>query len=216
MRYNEFKYLWPPRPDAKIPQSAIKMFERKKYAAQVKKNGTCNIVFANANEVIFKMRHGPDSDHLQWKPTQFHEDWFKNEAKKVGGGWCVYVSELLHSKTPHIKDTIYIFDQIVRNGESLVGTSFGDRQQMLMNDLVHEDSEEARDHYILASKGKQGTIVLAKTFLEGYADIFNNLEAEDEGLVLKRWDAKLEAPITQKSNNSWQVKCRKPHRNYSF
>jgi hypothetical protein len=37
-----------------------------------------------------------------------------------------------------------------------------------------------------------------------------------EGLVLKRRDAKLSFGLTEKNNNDWQIKCRKPTKNYDF
>lgn len=210
--YLDYKYLWPPRPDAKIPKESLQMFEKMGYGAQVKKNGTCNIIFAKkGEETIFKMRHGPESDHLSWTPTQFHKEYFENLAEN--SGWNVYVTELLHSKTPDTKNTIYIFDQIVRDGKLLIGMTFLERQELLLNELVDENSVEEWDKYVLNDK----RIWLAKTYTDAFNSLFNHLDTkQDEGLVLKKLDAKLENPIKQKSNNGWQFKCRLPHKNYSF
>jgi len=37
MDFSEFKYLWPPRPEAKIPQAMLGHFERLGWVAQTKK-----------------------------------------------------------------------------------------------------------------------------------------------------------------------------------
>jgi len=37
-----------------------------------------------------------------------------------------------------------------------------------------------------------------------------------EGLVLKRKNAKLTLGLNEKNNSDWQIKCRKPTKNYAF
>jgi hypothetical protein len=37
-----------------------------------------------------------------------------------------------------------------------------------------------------------------------------------EGLVLKRKTAKLTFGLVEKNTNTWQIKCRKPTKNYDF
>lgn len=205
MEYVEYSYLWPPRPETKIPQTSMRFMQDQGYGAQVKKNGTCTLIFARGKEVIFKTRHGDEADHRAWKPLPEHVEFFANRSDK----WNVYVAELLHSKTPHIKNQLYIFDKIVHEGVQLIGKTFDERQEILLADweLGEDEGDQIR-------VGK--FVSIAKVFYEGFDKLWKGLKTEDEGLVFKRRAAKLERCIRQTSNNSWQVKCRRPHTNYSF
>lgn len=178
-----------------------------------KKNGTCTVIFAKGNQVIFKTRHAEHQpsgdDHKLWTPKQEHIDFFSN----LGPGWNVFVAELIHSKTPHIKDQLYIFDQIVHNGVQLVGVPFTKRQAMLRDRWAHlkdgfaPERDQIRIHKYIS---------LAKNFKSGFDKLFDGLQAEDEGLVLKKPDAPLEACFKHDSNRGWQCKIRIFQKNYSF
>jgi hypothetical protein len=202
MKYREYTYLWPPRPEVKVPRDLLSHYEREGWHAQVKKNGTCTVIFARGSEVIFKTRH--DDDHKMWTPKREHAAFFVGPPT-----WNVFVAELLHSKTPYIKDQLYIFDQIVRDGVHLVGTTFRDRQSMLRERWPQQVSEPTQLRI-----GEH--VSLAKNFKAGFDKLFDNLKPEDEGLVLKQPAAKLAPCFKHDSNNAWQVKSRIPHKNYGF
>jgi hypothetical protein len=204
MDYTAYQYLWPPRPETKIPQGLLGFYEVKKYIAQVKKNGTCTVIFANPHEVLFKTRH--NDDHKLWSPLPEHVEFFKSHAKN---GWNVYVAELLHSKTPHIKHDLFVFDQLVKDGQQLVGTTLRERLELLEHTLG-KGSFEKDKHRITAQ------VARAHSFDAGFAKLFDNLGAEDEGVVLKNPTAKLSPCNKQTANSAWQVKSRIPHKNYSF
>lgn len=214
MEYNEFSYLFPPRPEHKVARGLLSHYERLGWHAQVKKNGTCTVIFAKGDQVIFKTRHAEEQkdgdDHKMWTPKQAHIDFFRGSDK-----WNVYVAELLHSKTPHIKDDLYIFDQIVQDGVQLVGTTFAERQALLRARFageIEEHKADARRDQLRIHKH----VCLAKNFKSGFDKLFDTLKPEDEGLVMKKPDAKLEACFKVTSNAAWQVKSRVPHKNYSF
>lgn len=209
MDYSEYQYLFPPRPDNKIPSNLLGFYEKRNWFAQVKKNGTCTVIFARGTEVIFKQRHF-DEDHRQWSPLSEHVRFFQSSSTD----WNVYVGELLHNKTPHIKNQIYLFDQLVKDGVHLVGTTLRDRQIMLLNnwDTTPEfDQHRINEHFSIA-----------KNFTTNFGQLYNSIIPQDgllkenEGLVLKNPEAKLSSCFRQSANNSWQVKCRVPHKNYSF
>lgn len=225
MEYTSYAYLFPPRPDQKVPAGALGHYERLGWQAQVKKNGTCTIIFVHGDTVIFKQRHddpntpGEGLDHKSWSPLQEHIDFFRESCK--GEGWNVFVGELLHSKTQDIKHQLYLFDQIVKDGVHLIGTTFAERQKMLRERWPSQTGE--RDSL------RVGTYVsLAKNYKAGFNKLFDGavkraaernarqLNVEDEGLVLKDPNARLEACFKQTANNGWQCKVRVPHKNYSF
>lgn len=211
MKYDEYRFLFPPRPESKIPSNLLGFYEKRKWFAQVKKNGTCTVVYTNGIDVIFKTRH-LDEDHKMWSPMQAHTDFFRKSTTR--GKWAVFVAELLHSKTPHIKNQLYIFDQIVKDSEQLVGSTLRERQA-----LIHGawDMTEELDQYRV-----NDLIVVTKNFTEGFSKLYQEIipngdeRKENEGLVLKNPEARLSPCFRGTSNNEWQVKCRVPHKNYSF
>ena len=202
MHFLTYSYLYPPRPENKIAKPQLAFYENRGWWAQKKKNGTCTVVFARGNEVIFKTRH--NDDHKLWTPQGDHNAFFAGRAK-----WNVYVAELLHSKVSGgPKNELYIFDQIVKDGVQLVGTTFAERQGMLFDEFSGNDEG---DQIRIADR-----ITLAKCFDEGFAEMYDHLKPEDEGLVLKNPEGRLSPCFKMDSNSNWQVKCRITHANYSF
>lgn len=251
MRYEHYQYLYPPRPDKAVPADGGRLtpdlgtYERKGYVAQVKKNGTCNVIAVSpskkilalasidlkkpskaarsrssarheqiSRELICMPRHGPAHPHKRWSPTPHSSRIFKQIE---GEGWFVFAAELLHSKTPLIKDTNYVFDILVDNGEYLVGKTFAERQVRLREiflTLAVGTPAEYESHFVIDEN-----LWLAKTHPAGsnFKAMFARLEkSEDEGLVLKNPNAKLELCYRETANRGWQVKCRKEHANYQF
>ena len=200
MNYNDYTYLWPPRPEQQIPQGLLNFYERKGFWAQKKKNGTCCVIFVRGNEVIFKTRH--NDNHKLWSPLPSHIKFFQGASK-----WNVYVGELLHSKTPHIKNQLFLFDRIVEDGIHLDGWDFENRYSTLLEGWDGTDEgDQIRVHEYVS---------VAKNYKSGFKELFSSLKPEDEGLVLKDPHAPLRSCL-QDSNGSWQVKCRVPHKNYGF
>lgn len=194
--YNEYSYVFPPRPEKKIHKSLLDMYENKGWIAQLKKNGTCTVVFARGNDVIFKTRH--NDDHKQWSPLDVHKRAFQGLSDR----WNVFCCELLHSKTKNIKNHLYAFDVVVLDGHHLVGTTFTERQEIVRNSLTSRLSQN---------------LSLAENHASGFLKLFESLSSdEDEGIVLKRADAKLAPCFHASSNSSWQIKCRRKTENYSF
>jgi hypothetical protein len=206
MAYLDYRPLWVPRPEVKVAPTMLQFYENRGFWAQTKKNGTCTLIYAHRNEIIFKTRH-PDvnnGDHKLWRPEGDHNAFFA--ARK---DWNVYCAELLHSKvTGGPKNELFIFDMLVSDGEELTGTTFADRQVILHDRF---DGKDEGDQIRIAPR-----ITLAKCIDEGFADRFQHLKPEDEGLVLKDPSAVLKPCLKIDSNSAWQVKCRIPHSNYSF
>ena len=200
--YTGYKYLWVPRPETKIPTSALGFYENRGYWAQTKKNGTCTLIFSNGSEVIYKTRH--NDDHKLWTPQLDHAHFFGGRK-----AWNVYCAELLHSKvTNGPKHELFIFDILVSDGQYLTGEMFQTRQAILHGRWHGRDEG---DQVRVAPR-----ITLAKCSDSGFLERFQNLKPEDEGLVLKDPNAKLLPCFKADSNKAWMVKCRIPSKNYSF
>lgn len=207
MDYNEYAYLWPPRPEQKIPQGLLTFYEKKGFWAQIKKNGTCTVIFAKGNKVIFKTRHNDidNGDHKMWSPTPEHIRFFQGSEK-----WNVYVAELLHSKVSGgPKNQLFVFDKIVDEGVHLVGSTFEERQLLLASqwEPIADEGDQTRVHDYVS---------IANNYTGDFAKLFTTLKPEDEGLVLKDPKATMKACMKADSNKGWQVKCRIPTKNYGF
>lgn len=208
MRYDNYAYLWPPRPDDAIPSAMLPMMEKRGFVAQVKKNGTCNVLAVTPDKgIIAKSRH--KEDHKLWRP-----DLNKLTAVRSlkGKGWYVFVAELLHSKVPGLRDINYIHDVLVLDGDYLVGVSQEERHARLCKLFGVDKLEETYSHWIV-----DDYTWIAKQFTSGFKPLYDSLTAkEDEGLVLKDPKARLAICAKQNSNNKGMLKSRKGHKNYSF
>lgn len=203
MEYSSYQYLYPPRPEHIVPRGAIGFYQKQGYWAQVKKNGTNTVIFTKGKEVIFKTRH--DDNHRQWSPLPEHIRFFESLNPDA---WNVFCAELIHSKTPHIKNQLYIYDQIVEDGVHLVGTRFEDRTMNLLshwNGSFEKDQLRVTDH-----------VSVAMNFTGDFDKLWDTLQPEDEGLVLKNPNGRLKVCHKANANAGWQVKSRVPHKNYSF
>lgn len=198
----EYKFLFPPRPEQATPPSLIRHYEMAGYIAQVKKNGTCNVIAVSPNkEIICETRH--NEPHKQWHPNSM-------EAFKKGNGWCVFVAELMNNKTKTVKNVNYINDILVYDGNYLVGTSFADRQRLLSN--LFTPMDECYSHYVI-----DNTTWLAKNYTAGFRALYDSLEGDgDEGLVFKQPDAVLAPCSSVSANSKWLAKVRKATKNYGF
>jgi len=215
--YTDFTYLWPPRPEKAIPNNFIGFYARRGWVAQFKKNGTCTVLFVSPEkDIIAKTRH--DDDHKRWSPTEKSNAPFK---ALPGNGWFVFVSELMDSKTSEtIKDTHYINDILVANGESLEGYTFSERQEILKEMFLTGNEKETESHWVVTPN-----LWLAKTLNGNFTSTWNAINEiaaqtagapTDEGLVFKNPKARLSMCSNAGANSGWQVKCRVTHKNYTF
>lgn len=209
MRYDSYQYLWPPRPANPVPPGLLNHYERQGWWFQIKKNGTCTVIFARRDEVIFKTRHGPDDKHKQWTPQQQHINFFRGAPE-----WQVFVAELLHNKVPDIRNQLYIFDLLVADGKQLVGRTFEQRQEMLFQRYGEGQDCVGLGARLLAP-GIQIAMPFSKRLGKRRPD-FDQLHLEDEGFVAKNPNAPLGLMLVQANNQDWQVKSRKPTKNYSY
>jgi len=210
MRYEEYSYLYPPRPEAAIQPKSLDYYEKLGWVAQYKKNGTNTVIWISPDKkIILRNRHA--THHRAWQITKHLED----EIVRLfpDDGWYVFCAEIMHSKTPTIKDTLYIYDLVVWGSELLLGSTFMERQKLL--DSILLTNVEAYSHYICDTQGK---IWYPKLVKSNFRKVFDSIKEPkiDEGLVLKNPDGKLSLLLRPNNNNDWQVKCRHPHKNYNF
>lgn len=205
MRYDAFKYLYPPRPETAVPPSALDEVERRGWWAQPKFNGTnCLLFFTPIDDrkrrgVIQRGRHG-DSAIKSWSPG---ENW-QRFAQRLPEGWCVLQGELLHTKGTG-RDTVWLHDALVFDSHYLVGAAYAARYALLNSVCGSVEQVE------------QG-IMLAPILDHGFRSHWERLRGQlgIEGLVAKDPEARLQLCCRASANASWQVKCRYPTANLSF
>lgn len=206
MTYDRYMYVWPPRPEVKIPVSMTKFYDKRGWISQAKLNGTCTVIFTNGKDCIFKTRH--NDDHKAWQPLPEHVEFFNSTAQE--GKWNVFVAELMHNKSPLLKNVLYVFDMLVSGGISLAGTTFGGRQFILEQIIPGKETDLWYEHnaYVVRARNHAGVS----------SELYKRITEIPyvEGVVLKNPNAKLELCNRQDNNTGWQVKCRKVTKNYGF
>jgi hypothetical protein len=212
MKFSNYSYLWPPRPDDAISPQMLPMIERRGYHAQCKKNGTCSVIAVSPDkDIVAKNRH--KEDHKLWRPDTNKLTAFTDLP---GKGWYVFVAELMHSKVKiedgGVRNTNYIHDILVCDGDYLVGTKQVDRHRILCDLFGVGELEQTYSHWVY----DQHTWI-ARQFSSDFKGLYDSLTSvQDEGLVLKDPNTPLQLCTKQKSNNGGLLKSRKVHKNYSF
>jgi hypothetical protein len=213
--YTDFRYFCPPRTNVKIPigSPVLKAWARLPDAiAQYKLNGSRNMIVIDPQDNIqFWNRHGEQQRNYIVPET------LKSQIRAMAyphGHWNVFDSELMHFKTPEVKNTVYVFDTLVWGSEHLVGENYAARfglVQPLISDFFPLDF----------------------TKLDGKLFVAKNMRAPEwepawkaalkinsvEGLVLKR-----EGPVSrlvdggqsEYNNDGFMCRIRKPFKNCQF
>jgi ATP-dependent DNA ligase len=218
MKYNNFKYLYPPRPEVKIPPSDLDKLDTGQYIAQPKYNGSCCVVFTNGKELHIYNRHKEPLSKYSSKID------FLNLA--ANNNWYVYAGEYLNkSKLGETglneNDKFIIWDVLVWDNEYLIGQTLLNRLRLLEDiypcerAVVKKSGLEMYEH--LCCTEFTG-IYKAPTYINNFKPLYDDVVKTDlyEGLVLKKIDSKLSFGFNTLNNQDWQVKCRKETKIYNF
>jgi len=209
MKYNRFKYIYPPRPEQKIPSASLQKFENDEiFIAQPKLNGSSMMVYTNGKIVVTMTRHKTAISHKM----------DIEELKKLhrGNGWMVLCGELMNKNkkdetNKHWNHKFVIFDLLVYEGEHMLKSTF-DQRYDLLKELYPDNPVKKHLHQISENCFRVNSVRF------GFTNIYNDITQYDmyEGLVLKRGDGKLENGVTANNNTRTQIKCRKSTKNYAF
>lgn len=209
--------IYPPRPSVQCSPDRINTFDNGEYLAQPKLNGSCAMVVLN----------------LQCEPQVWsrHNDLLSGvqdlnfQSLHQGTGEIILVGEYMNKNQAGVNGSFnhkfVIFDIVKFNGQALTGSTTQERIDLLNglygNTSMWVDSngkmqEEPYLYYV------QENIYRVASFMGGFKKLFDEMIKYQayEGLVMKRRDAKLEPGHNENNNSGWQVKCRKPTKNYQF
>lgn len=209
MKMDKFYFIFPPRPcDGSIQygEDTYQSYKTKPgYIAQLKLNGQRNLIYIFPDgHIEMWNRHG--EKHRSYTPPKWMLDQITASFRIEPGKFTVLDGELLNNKDSTIKDTLCIWDILVYNGEYLIGTTYGERYNLLLNiSAKYADGDYA---YEITNKLWVARNILPEMWDNEWAKTKTSYV---EGFVLKRLDGKLEMGLKKCNNGSWLVRCRRPH-----
>lgn len=218
MRYIKYSYIYPPRPIQTTKHTELEKYDNGEFIAQPKYNGTCCNVFISEDELIVMNRH----------KGEITSNYSNVDLRGLysGKGWMVLSGEFLNKNQKGEDGNPFnlkfvIWDILVYDGKYLLGKNTVERLYMLeelfpcSSMVVGKDKFESYKHLCCT---KYKNVYKAPTYIGGFKKLYNDIVDTDlyEGLVLKRKNARLLLGLVEKNNNDWQIKCRKPTKNYAF
>ena len=212
MKFNSYRYIYPPRPKNPIPDSELAFWDNRTILAQPKMNGSNCVIFMDGTRTMVMNRHNQRLTNFELPQVELN-----NLYKCNPGEWMVINGEYLNKSKQDDRGVTFnhkliIFDILVFKSEYLVGSTFSERITLLDELYGTKDSEKPYLYSI------SDNIYRVKTFDKDFKRIFDDLTKIDmiEGLVLKRASAKLEIGNTENNNTRSQLKARKPTKMYKY
>lgn len=187
-------YYFPNRPLLQSIDS-IKKYSGKEWIAELKKNGDRLELFIQNGKYLFMNRYKKE---FKYKPTSDVLDSISDLRLPNG---TQIDAELLHNKTKHIKHLIYVYDVYQWKNKRIV-LPFCERRELL------------EQYFSLDGKHIQLAFQYANRFLRVFEK--NITAKENEGLVLKNLQGRIKFSVVRSNDVAWQIKIRRPSKNYSF
>jgi len=205
MKYNNFLYYYPPRPENRITPQSLDNYDDGKFIAQPKLDGSACMLYMNDNDFKVYDRHKKEKS---W-PVDGQQIY-------KGEGWMVVCGEWLNKNKSDEKGNKFnlkfiIWDILIYNGDYLTGSTYLERVKLL--DILY--GTESYNEYLY---NVTDNFYRVKTFEKNFKELFDNLTKIElfEGVVLKMKEGKLKKGISQKNNILTQIKSRRPTLNYAF
>jgi len=208
VRYDSYRYLWPPRPELKLTADKLPTFDDGRFVAQPKLNGANVLAFIKETESQVMNRHNEN------KTGSINVDF---RSLHRGTGYMVLNGEWMEKSKKdengnNFNQHFVLFDILVYDGWILSGSTAADRIR-LMKDLYGNEQ-----HSKFLYQTGVPNVVRVKTYAGNFQSLYNQLVPIDmyEGVVLKRRDAILNHPFSQSANTKWLIKARKETKIYKF
>lgn len=207
-------FFYPPRPKGKLAPNLLKLYDNGMWFAQRKYNGTRNCIeITPQGEVKLWNRQG--ESHRQYQMPNSMEQQILSLNFERGTPYYLD-SELMHAKTTEMKGKIVLFD-ILQAGDYLFGVTQAMRKKILF-DICRQPSQLVNWKGVGFALKITDDLWLAETFYENFVDRFKESFGIDEleGLVLRQRNAPLDVVGSKPEDVVWQLRVRKPHKNYVF
>ena len=206
------RFISPPRPKSKIIPETLPSYEGKGWVVQRKFNGSRIEIYKKNDEIKFFGRLGQDSfyEAPDYTINELNALNFKENTEYWLDG------EFLDAKTknPKYKNKIILYD-VLYCEKYLLNVGLKERLDLL-NSICNFPSK--REPNIGIALQVTPNIWMAETFYENFSVRFEEFIQYDEieGLVLKKLDSVLDNFGNSEYEVDWQIRCRKPHKNYGF
>jgi ATP-dependent DNA ligase len=212
MKFNNFRYIYPPRPKNAVNPDELTFWDNQQMIAQPKLNGSNCLIFTNGDKQFVMNRHNGRLTNFQ-----ISNDEINSIYRGTNKEWFVINGEYLNKSKQDERGITFnhklvIFDILVFRSDYLVGKTFSERIDIL--DELYGKQESDKDYLYKVTDN----IYRVKSYQTNFKKIFDELTSIDliEGLVLKRKNAKLEVGNTENNNTRSQLKFRKPTKNYKY
>lgn len=228
--YNKFSWFYPPRTGNRSPFKgpvidAWRTF--KDSIAQFKMNGdNCQVVIFPDRKIEMWSRHKvngiPKPIRGNYRPQKELSD--KILAVAPTGDFTILNAELLHWRTPLVKNNLYIFDVLVWKSQWLIGEDYKSRYALISGmptdgpiPLLCGDRNQLERAAALGSNN----LFIAENFgCEQWEWAWQQARRNDfiEGLFLKRMGptSRLEGGFSEINNAGWGCRVRKATKNILF
>lgn len=217
------RYIYPPRPMKEaVPFDSVDMYKRSGWIAQTKFNDLRTVFsIENSQAKIFNRHHGP---HKTYTLSDALRAEIVEAAEKFGldlDKWNYLDGGLLHGKHKIMKDTLVIWDILVRDNDWLLNTTYKERYDSLV---------VTSDPFIVDVNGTKfdfGIKVTENIFVPHLWDSYQEawdfvkivneaagwVEGEGgecllEGIVVKDPNGRLKPAVRENNNADWQSRCR--------
>jgi len=218
------RYIYPPRPQkGSIPQSELANFKDMGWKGQLKFNGNRLVLSKNSGDAVFYNRH--KKVHKRYTPPTWLQDEIIEACRLLGldeNEWNLLDGELLHNKHRLFKDTIVLWDILVRDGEWLLDTTYQERFDSLLSKCDGCDPfhlEIGGEKFLLGVKLTEHIFIPILTDdLQGLWDLTQEIneaagwkhEGEPivEGVAAKMPIGKLKPGLRESNNTDWNTRCR--------
>lgn len=212
MKYNSYRYIYPPRPKNAIPDDELDSWDNRTLIAQPKLNGSNCVIFTNGDKSMIMNRHNQRLTNFRLTDVEIRDIY------RGSGEWTVINGEYMNKSKSDENRQVFnhkfvIFDILTLDGDYMVGKTFEDR--IILLDELYGKVDSDKDYLY----GISDNIYRVKSYDSGFKNLFDKLTLNNqviEGLVMKRKNAKLEIGTSELNNIRSQIKCRVSTKNYKY
>jgi len=207
--------LFPPRPKGAIPPKELPYYENTgMWCAQPKYNGSRSVISISPQSVVsIYGRHG--RPHLNYSmPPYLGKEILSLPGLKKGIQYWLDGELLVKTTAKDTKGKLVLFDVLQIDKYLFLKPNQVERIELLKGICGHPaELDTWRGMAYVVSEN----LLLAPTFYSGFKDEFHKDHGDEvEGLVLRKKDSVLDNFGQKEYEVSWLVRCRQPHKNYSF
>jgi hypothetical protein len=219
------RYIYPPRPlhDA-VPRNSINMYQKMDWWAQIKYNDKRTVI--SLFDGMFEMSNRHRDKHKTYNVPGFLHDEILEAAQILGlesDHWHYLDGGLLHGKHKIMRDTIVIWDILVRNDEWLVGSTYKDRYKSLISGLDNtpfivdvngqacDFGVKITDHIFIPKIWRDYDAIWKFVDETNEAACWKENDGGEpllEGVMLKAPNGKLKISTKENNNTDWSVRSR--------